>query len=88
MKRYTKIIIAATLFTLLPATAWCAVIKGTVRDLSSGEALAGATVSVSGTTMADVNRLMKQFEDTRKMMKAVAGGGLKMPKMPGGMRRR
>ena len=42
----------------------------------------------SGTTMADVNRLMKQFEDTRKMMKAVAGGGLKMPKMPGGMRRR
>ena len=29
---------------------------------------------------------MKQFEDTRKMMKAVAGGGMKMPKMPG-MRR-
>ena len=42
----------------------------------------------SGTTMADVNRLMKQFEDTRKMMKAVAGGGMKMPKMPGGMMRR
>ena len=42
----------------------------------------------SGTTVADVNRLMKQFEDTRKMMKAVAGGGLKMPKMPGMMRRR
>ena len=40
----------------------------------------------SGTTMADVNRLMKQFEDTRKMMKAVAGGGMKMQKMPG-MRR-
>ena len=40
----------------------------------------------SGTTMADVNRLMKQFEDTRKMMKAVAGGGMKIPKMPG-MRR-
>ncbi len=39
----------------------------------------------SGTTMADVNRLMKQFEDTRKMMKMVAGGNLKMPKMPGGM---
>ena len=30
----------------------------------------------SGTTMADVNRLMKQFEETRKMMKMVAGGGL------------
>ncbi|WP_418981679.1 signal recognition particle protein [Alistipes sp.] len=42
----------------------------------------------SGTTMADVNRLMKQFEETRKMMKAVAGGGMKMPKMPGGMARR
>ena len=39
----------------------------------------------SGTTMADVNRLMKQFEDTRKMMKMVAGGNMKMPKMPGGM---
>ena len=37
----------------------------------------------SGTTMADVNRLMKQFDDTRKMMKAVAGGNMKMPKMPG-----
>ena len=36
-----------------------------------------------GTTMADVNRLMKQFEDTRKMMKAVAGGNMKMPNMPG-----
>ena len=42
----------------------------------------------SGTTMADVNRLLKQFEDTRKMMKAVAGGNMKMPKMPGGMMRR
>ena len=29
----------------------------------------------SGTTMADVNRLLKQFDDTRKMMKMVAGGG-------------
>ncbi len=44
----------------------------------------------SGTTMADVNRLMKQFEDTRKMMKMVAGAGGKLPKMPmgrGGFRR-
>ncbi|MFI3303503.1 MAG: signal recognition particle protein [Rikenellaceae bacterium] len=38
----------------------------------------------SGTTMADVNRLIKQFEQTSKMMKMVAGGGkMKMPKMPG-----
>ncbi len=44
----------------------------------------------SGTTMADVNRLMKQFDQTRKMMKMVAGAGGKMPKMPmgrGGFRR-
>ena len=45
----------------------------------------------SGTTVADVNRLLKQFEDTRKMMKAVAGGGMqqKMRQMQrGGMHRR
>ncbi len=30
----------------------------------------------SGTTPAEVNKLLKQFEDTRKMMKAVAGGGI------------
>ena len=29
----------------------------------------------SGTTIQDVNRLIKQFEDTRKMMRAVSGGG-------------
>lgn len=42
----------------------------------------------SGTTMADVNRLMKQFDETRKMMKAVAGGNMKMPGKMGGMMRR
>ncbi len=41
----------------------------------------------SGTTLADVNRLMKQFEETRKMMKAVAGGNMKMPRH-GASRRR
>ena len=35
----------------------------------------------SGTTMADVNRLMKQFDDMRKMMKMATSGKLKMPKM-------
>ena len=37
----------------------------------------------SGTTMQDVNRLMKQFEQTRKMMKNVANmpmGKMGMPK--------
>ena len=42
----------------------------------------------SGTTMQEVNRLMKQFDQIRKTMKSVAGG--KFPGMPGmpGMRRR
>lgn len=31
----------------------------------------------SGTTLPDVNRLMKQFEQSRKMMKSVVGGGAK-----------
>ena len=29
----------------------------------------------SGTSIAEVNRLLKQFNDTRKMMKTVATGG-------------
>ena len=41
----------------------------------------------SGTTMADVNRLLKQFEDMRKMMKMAAGGKIRMPQMPTGFRR-
>ena len=39
----------------------------------------------SGTTMQEVNRLMKQFEQIRKTMKTVAGG--KLPGMPGMGRR-
>ena len=35
----------------------------------------------AGVQVQDVNRLLKQFEDTRKVMKSVAGG---MPKMPKG----
>ncbi len=42
----------------------------------------------SGTTMAEVNRLMKQFEDMRKMMKMVSGGKIKMPRNMAGMMRR
>ena len=34
----------------------------------------------SGTTMADVNRLIKQFDDMRKMMKMVTSGKMKMPR--------
>ncbi|MBP3547302.1 MAG: signal recognition particle protein [Alistipes sp.] len=45
----------------------------------------------SGTTLAEVNRLLKQFEDTRKVMKTVAGGGFQQQMRQaqrGGMRRR
>lgn len=40
----------------------------------------------SGTDVASVNRLLKQFDQTRKMMKMVASGNV--PKMGAGMRRR
>ena len=33
--------------------------------------------SGSGTSIAEVNRLIKQFEQTKKVMKNVAGGGLR-----------
>ena len=41
----------------------------------------------SGTNMAEVNRLIKQFDDMRKMMKMVTSGKLRMPKGMPGMRR-
>lgn len=40
----------------------------------------------SGTTVQDVNRLLKQFEESKKMMKMLSGGGKTMRNMPG-MRR-
>ena len=36
----------------------------------------------SGRSIQEVNRLIKQFEDTRKMMKMVSNGKGKMPMMP------
>jgi signal recognition particle subunit SRP54 len=41
----------------------------------------------SGTQVADVNRLVKRFEEARKMMKQMgfAGGGKKRPRLPMGM---
>ena len=41
----------------------------------------------SGTNMAEVNRLIKQFDDMRKMMKMVTSRKLRMPKGMPGMRR-
>ena len=41
----------------------------------------------SGSTIQDVNRLMKQFADMSKMMKMMQGGGMsKLSKMMGGMK--
>jgi signal recognition particle subunit SRP54 len=37
----------------------------------------------SGTTTQDVNGLLKEFEQARKMMKTMMGGGRKMPRIPG-----
>lgn len=43
----------------------------------------------SGTSVVEVNRLLKQFEDTRKIMKTMAGGGAKKAmRAMGGLRRR
>ena len=42
----------------------------------------------SGTTVQEVNRLLKQFETTRSMMKNVMGGGFQNMMRRGGMRRR
>jgi len=35
----------------------------------------------SGTTVAEINRLLKQFDDTKKIMKMAAKGGGNMPKL-------
>ncbi|HEX5948181.1 MAG TPA: signal recognition particle protein, partial [Actinomycetota bacterium] len=35
----------------------------------------------SGTSVSDVNALLKQFEEARKMMKRLTGG--RLPKLPG-----
>jgi len=41
----------------------------------------------SGTTIQDVNRLIKQFDETRKMMKMMSnGGGKNLARMMGGMK--
>jgi signal recognition particle subunit SRP54 len=39
----------------------------------------------SGTSVQEVNKLVKQFEQVRKMMRSMSGGGKKM-RLPGGMK--
>ncbi|HTX58926.1 MAG TPA: signal recognition particle protein [Verrucomicrobiae bacterium] len=41
----------------------------------------------SGTQVSDVNRLVKQFEQARQMMKQLGGGKRRMPRLPAGMLR-
>ncbi len=41
----------------------------------------------SGTTLPEVNKLLKQFEETRKMMKMMTGGGKNIARMMGNMPR-
>jgi signal recognition particle subunit SRP54 len=40
----------------------------------------------SGTTIQDVNKLVKQFGEVRKMVKMMSGGGGKKVRLPGGMK--
>jgi signal recognition particle subunit SRP54 len=40
----------------------------------------------SGMSVQDVNQLVKQFEQVRKMMKSLTGGGGKKLPFPGGMK--
>ena len=43
----------------------------------------------SGTSIVEVNRLVKQFEETSKMMRMMTtGGGKKLMRMAGAMKRR
>ena len=39
----------------------------------------------SGTTIQDINQLLKQFEMSKDMMKQMAGGGKKFKRFPFGM---
>ncbi len=40
----------------------------------------------SGTTLPDVNRVLKQFQEMRKLMRQMAGGGRRLPGLPFGRR--
>ena len=50
-------------------------------EIDGVECKIGGIAKGSGTSMVEVNRLIKQFDDMRKMMKMATSGKLKMPKM-------
>jgi signal recognition particle subunit SRP54 len=64
-----------------------AVIRSMTREERRNPAIIGGSRRLriargSGTTTADVNALLKEFEQARKMMKTLMGGK-RMPRMPG-----
>ena len=61
----------------------CSMTPGERRDpaIISGSRR-GRIARGSGTSVGDVNALLKQFDETRKMMKRLGGGKLKVPGMP------
>src|ERR671930_2111478 len=66
-----------------------AIISSMTREERANPAIIGGSRRLriargSGTTTADVNALLKEFEQARKMMKTMMGGGRRMPKLPGG----
>jgi signal recognition particle subunit SRP54 len=67
-----------------------AVISSMTREERQNPAIIGGSRRLriargSGTTTADVNALLKEFEQARRMMKSLMGtrGGKRMPKIPG-----
>jgi signal recognition particle subunit SRP54 len=64
-----------------------AVIRSMTREERQNPAIIGGSRRLriargSGTTTADVNALLKEFEQARKMMKTLMGGK-RMPRIPG-----
>jgi signal recognition particle subunit SRP54 len=64
-----------------------AVIRSMTREERRNPAIIGGSRRLriargSGTTTADVNALLKEFEQARKMMKTLMGGK-RMPRIPG-----
>ncbi len=71
-------------------------IEAIIKSMTPGERETPAVINGSrrkriaegsGTTIQDVNRLLKQFEDTRKMMKMMSGGPRAMGGLMKGMKR-
>ena len=65
-------------------------VEAIIRSMTPEERRTPKIINASGTSLQQVNRLLKQFADARKMMQALATGGMPagmpgMPGMPGGL---